>query len=478
MLSALILDPQEASRQEIHRYLEKLNFEVHLAERLAFARDTLLNQTPDLIIADILLAESSGFDLFLWLKAQAPQSVFILLCDHPTDEIQATLQWNGGFYLGRDQLRQLPALLTRVRSYNRELRYQFESLTLFDVTQLMAMSRQLSHLYVTDYATGNEGLVCFDAGRIQHAVYDHFTGEEAFFEIMQLQQGAFCTAPDAKPEHYTIDAETNFLMARSALRQDQQVSKLKSVLCLSEDNALEQHLLNSFSAQRLEVLSIPFAHAASCLAAQSFDLLIVDQRCLPPNSAEALQKLRAYNPVHLVLTLPAPQETQLRNFLSQHVMASAFVFPEQAHALSAYVQHHLFDQRFAGELLNLQFFDALQVLGMSSWPRRLECFDAFSGETGELWLAGGLILSARFGSREGLEALKYWVRLKVGHVILSESENPPEVHNVNAPLPRVLIHLAADYDHASIIPETLTTADGQTIRPNPARIAQLLQRSA
>jgi hypothetical protein len=168
----------------------------------------------------------------------------------------------------------------------------------------------------------------------------------------------------------------------------------------------------------------------------------------------------------------------MRNFLSQHVMASAFVFPEQAHALSAYVQHHLFDQRFAGELLNLQFFDALQVLGMSSWPRKLECFDAFSGETGELWLAGGLILSAHFGGREGLEALKYWVRLKVGHVILSESENPPELNNVNAPLSRVLMHLAADYDHGSIIPETLTTADGQTIRPNPARIAQLLQRSA
>ncbi|MBF2053714.1 MAG: response regulator [Candidatus Sericytochromatia bacterium] len=478
MLSALILDPQETSRQTIHRYLEKLNFEVHLAERLVFARDTLQHRPPDLIIADILLAESSGFDLFLWLKEKAPQSVFILLCDHPTDTIEATLQWNGGFYLSRQQLKNLPTLLTRVRSYNRELRYQFESLTLFDVTQLLTMSRQQSHLYVTDYASGNEGLICFESGRIQHAVYDHFSGEEAFFEIMQLQNGAFCTAPDARPEHYTIDAETNFLMARSALRQDQNITSLKSVLCISEDTALEQHLLNSFSDQRLEVLSIPFAHAESCLAMQSYDLLIIEHSCLPGNSTEILQQLRAYNPGHLVLTLPAADENQLPELLSQHVMASAFVFPEQAPALSAYVQHHLFDQRFAGELLNLQFFDALQVLGMSSWPRKLECFDAFSGTTGELWLANGLILSARFGEAQGMDALKYWVRLKVGHVILSESENPPQTQNVNAPLSRVLIQLAAHYDHASIIPDTLTTADGHTIQPNPARIAQLLQRSA
>ncbi len=91
-------------------------------------------------------------------------------------------------------------------------------INLSDLVQLACLENRERKLLVQ--TRGVRGEIYFSSGEVVHAQIRDKTGEEAFYEIMCLNQGTFRFFPETPPEH-TIEVPWNFLLIESLRRKDE-----------------------------------------------------------------------------------------------------------------------------------------------------------------------------------------------------------------------------------------------------------------
>lgn len=414
-----------------------------------------IHQTPNCLV--------TGLDLFLWFKKNHPQTTLILMLDNKEPSLERLVQWNGGYVLNYGEVRQLYHLLSRIAAYQNELRFAFNDITLFDLVQMVCLSQSRRHLYINDTNSADEGLICFQQGRIQHAVWGNATGENALFQLLRAQRGVFGEALDVPDEVYTIAAETSALLARSALQQDQNQAPPLKILIIDRDEAVESLLQRNY-ADRVHIVTWSPEKVGLQGLSEGYDLVVlnIDAYSDTPTALLPLLKKATH---HKMLWVGSAQALGIFGDAVTNAEVPFFLFPMQSQEMLAWFQHQLFDPCFEGELIDLQLFDALQVLGLSNHTRQMDCYDAFLGECGELWLGNGQVLHATFGDKEGMEALECWTRLRVGHIFVQESPFP-EKTTIQQPITRLLMNMAVIMDESSRIPEALTLTSQQVLTPD------------
>ena len=462
-----LLEPDTIKRTQLKSLMKPLK--THLCEYehwQALLKEFHPSSGALVILAlDVAPQESptvTGLDLFLWFKKNHPKTTLILMLDNKEPQLEQLVQWNGGYVLNYGEVRQLYHLLSRISAYQNELRFAFNDITLFDLVQVVCLSQSRRHLYINDTHSANEGLICFQQGRIQHAVWGNTTGENALFQLLQAQRGVFGEALDVPDEVYSISADTSALLARSALQQDQHQTAPLNILIVDTHKEVEALIRRNY-AERVNILTVSPEQAEAPQSAQRYDLVIlnIDAYEDQPNTFPPELKKAPHDPL---LYVGSARTLDRFDEPLKHEESPFFLFPMQSQEMLAWFQHQLFDPRFEGELIDLQLFDALQVLGLSNHTRQMDCYDAFLGACGELWLGNGQILHATFGDKEGMEALECWTRLRVGHIFVQESPFPEEA-TLQQPITRLLMNMAQIMDQSARIPESLTLTNQQVLTP-------------
>jgi hypothetical protein len=463
--SIYLLESDSLKREQLKKYLTPLKCEIREGESLLVAAKELFVLPSRLVITALEFEQAeSGLDLLLWLRQFAPRTTVILLTEEKPLELSNLVQWNGGYLLDYADMRQIHALIVRVLSYQNELRFSLNGINLFELVQMICLSQARMDIYLNEINRGDEGMICFQQGRIKHAVLGNYNGENALFQIMQMQKGVFGEAENVPEACYTIESETSALLARSALQQDQSQTAPLSVLIV--DTGLElENLLQCNYADRLELLTIDPDRVMGCLAVQSYDLTILNLDAFSEKTDLFKTVYRHLNIKTCLLVGSADIIELFESFLKGQT-ESFFLFPLQSQEMLAWIHHRLFDANFEGELINLQFFDCLQILALSNQVRQIECYDAFLGEGGYMWLANGHVLHVTFGHLEGPAALANWIRLKVGHVFVYESKIPEQM-TINQPVARLLMSMAVTLDQASLLPDKLILSNGRELYPSP-----------
>ncbi len=466
--SIYLLESDSLKREQLIKYLTPLKCQIRIGESLALAAKDLVMEPSRLVLSALEFEQAeSGLDLFLWLRQFAPKTTVILLTHEKNSELRNLVQWNGGYLLDYADMRQIHALIVRVLSYQNELRFSLNSINLFELVQMICLSQARMDIYLNEINRGEEGMICFQQGRIKHAVLGNYNGENALFQIMQMQRGVFGEAENVPEACYTIESETSALLARSALQQDQSQASPFSVLIV--DTGLElENLLQRNYADRLELLTIDVDNGVSCLALQSYDLTILNLDTFS-NKIDLFNTLYRHPNIKKCLLVGTADVLEPFALFLKDQTHNFFLFPLQTQAMLAWIHHQLFDASFEGELINLQFFDCLQILGLSNQVRQIECYDAFLGEGGDMWLANGHVLHATFGHLQGPEALANWIRLKVGHVFVYESKMPEQM-TINQPVARLLMNMAMTLDQSSLLPEKLILSNGRELHPSENRL--------
>ncbi len=201
----LIVDDNKTVRTLLSMNLRKANFEVVEAENGVEGLQVANDQKPDLVISDILMPQMDGFEFCKRVRetSEIPMVPFIFLTS--IDQVATEVR---GFRTGADDyliksnikkedlIAKVTALLAKSDDFKQAERQiqdglngKFTDLSLVDVFQLLMMNKKTGLLTI-QRDNDTAGLVFVD-GRLIHAEYQRFVGEEAVYNLGEWKEGTF-----------------------------------------------------------------------------------------------------------------------------------------------------------------------------------------------------------------------------------------------------------------------------------------------
>ena len=201
----LIVDDNKTVRTLLSINLRKENFEVLEAENGVEGLDVVNEQMPDLVISDIIMPQMDGFEFCKQVRttSKSPMVPFMFLTsiDQVATELRG-LRTGADDYLIKSNIKKeelvgkVNAMLNKANEYKQAekemqdgLYGKFSDLSLVDVFQLLIMNKKTGILTIT--RDGDKAELYFDDGRMLHAEYKKFVGEEAVYNLGEWKEGVF-----------------------------------------------------------------------------------------------------------------------------------------------------------------------------------------------------------------------------------------------------------------------------------------------
>ena len=177
---------------------------------------------PDLVVADMDLAEIDGLKLLEELRGFDPQSKVILTTTSTTKELITR-----AFRMGALDILEKPLnfeFLTNkiqelVSREDRALEGNLKMMSLASIVQINCEERNQAQL-VLNYQ-GQSGSIFFKDGEMIHAEKGGKTGEEAIYELLNWEDGSFHLKMGAEPSLRTIDTPWSGVILEGMRRIDE-----------------------------------------------------------------------------------------------------------------------------------------------------------------------------------------------------------------------------------------------------------------
>jgi len=361
---------------------------------------------------------------------------------------------------------------------------------LSEMVHMASHAGRSRHVYVTSPQSGQEGLMCFSQNRVQHAIYGEAAGEEAFFEIMQMKRGMFEETPIVQGNYYTIDSNLDKLLTLSAMRSDQkehrsgedaEVSEAATTCCtvLSKDMSLADYFLQAYGDADLDLVYTDEAKEAISQIKTKTDLLIVDLDLPGLELFSLLDQMKQQAVAVDIILMGSHLDPDISRYLSYPQVTRYFLKPQQYKEIGELVSYNYLSQQFRGKLLDLSLFNVIQTFAYFRQSRLLEVTDFFSGKTGQLFIAGGLVQHARFGDKTGRDALKEMLGIHYG-VFRQETYWEPLQHSLKIDLPKLMLYLTRFLEtevRQEPLPREMLLQNGSIITLQAERMSYLLAMS-
>lgn len=224
---ALLVDPDPEETTVLELRLLEHGFAVVVARDLASARAALADP-PDVVVTEVDLdAPGDGFALLTALDAldEARRPALMFVTDRADRESVSR-----GFDLGAADYVLKPAsaelVATKVgqvvgaaRTRTDGVSGSLREMSLPDVVQVLANGRKTGRLSVVSSA--KRGEIHFFEGQIHDARCGPRTGEDAFYALLELQEGTFSLDPTFVPESRVIHASAEGLLLEGMRRMDE-----------------------------------------------------------------------------------------------------------------------------------------------------------------------------------------------------------------------------------------------------------------
>lgn len=123
MANVLIVDDERSIRITLREFLIDADYEVDVAEDAAEAMERLGREEYDVVLADIILPQTTGVELLKVIKKKSPRVQVILMTGEPTVETAAEAVRSGAFDyvskpIGREMLLKVVANAAKYKALN------------------------------------------------------------------------------------------------------------------------------------------------------------------------------------------------------------------------------------------------------------------------------------------------------------------------------------------------------------------------
>ncbi len=218
----LVVDDEEDMLWMLQKKLNKgmENIEILSAKSGEEALEILAKKPVVLVITDINMPGINGLDLLIEISNRYPSIGVMIMTAYPSSGYKDKAVMNGSlrFIEKPFDINVLRGYVAEFLGKDSSFQGTIDGIELLDIIQFNSLSKANAALRVT--ANGSEGIIFFDHGSINHAMFEQFTGEEAFYKILALQGGTIKNMRNVEPPMVSINKSTEALILEGAVIVD------------------------------------------------------------------------------------------------------------------------------------------------------------------------------------------------------------------------------------------------------------------
>jgi len=214
--------------------------------------------SPDFVVADLVLAEMDGMQLLDELREYDPKAKVILTTSGADKDTVAR-----AFRLGALDILEKPLdseiLFSKIRDFlareDRALEGNLQMMSLASIIQINCEERNQAQLTINHL--GKAGIIFFKEGEIIHAETEGLVGEDAIYSLLTWEDGSFQVKIGAEPRSRTIDRPWSGLLLEGMRRIDESTAAWSPEWEEEEDqpteepgNPIEERIVKALSSIR------------------------------------------------------------------------------------------------------------------------------------------------------------------------------------------------------------------------------------
>jgi DNA-binding response OmpR family regulator len=219
----LVVEDEDGVAFLIHHVLHQDNdrFDVLLAKSVEIALEILADVPVEVIVTDVELPDRSGMDLLSWVAHEHPETRVIVMTAHDVDGIKDRAYACGCLRLMSKpfDIQEMRGTILQALDRRDGFAGTLSELSCVDVVQMLCIARKTTAIRFSTAASS--GAVYIEQGEVVHAVWQDLAGEEAFYEMMTVEQGAFHTTAFPLDVERTITGTWQYLLMEGARRLDE-----------------------------------------------------------------------------------------------------------------------------------------------------------------------------------------------------------------------------------------------------------------
>jgi len=220
--SILIADDDPNTLQLLTDLLNSNGFQVTAASSGAEALKIYEQETPDIVLADLVMPEMNGIQLLGELKKYDPLAKVVIITAYSDKDNVAR-----AFRLGALEFLEKPLdphfLVSKLQDLlareDRALEGNLEMMSLASIIQINCEERNLAQLILNHQGKG--GTIFFKEGEMTHAEAGDLSGDEAIYSLLSWDNGSFRLKIDAEPANRTIHKGWSGLLLEGMRRIDE-----------------------------------------------------------------------------------------------------------------------------------------------------------------------------------------------------------------------------------------------------------------
>ncbi len=231
--SILIVDPDPEQALILELNLVSRGFSVNVCSTTKAAMETILGKRTDLIITEVEVKPIDGFDFVSRIHAdQRFKDMPVIFYTSRSDQKDVSR----GFELGAADYVVKPSSVDVVAAkVQRSLQAgtqraapaaaaggvsgSLKEMDLPDLVQVLSQGRKTGSLKLS--GPKGSGEIHFLEGKLVNAVFGNVEGEEAFYEMLKLNDGQFQVDPKFRPHRQTIKMSAESLLLEGMRRLDE-----------------------------------------------------------------------------------------------------------------------------------------------------------------------------------------------------------------------------------------------------------------
>ena len=214
--------------------------------------------SPDFVVADLVLAEMDGMQLLEDLKEYDPK-VNVILTSVGSDKDTVARAFRLGALDILEKPLDLEYLILKIRDFlareDRALEGNLQMMSMASIIQINCEERNQAQLTINHL--GKVGIIFFEVGEIIHAETEGLVGEDAIYSLLTWEDGSFQVKIGAEPRSRTIDRPWSGLLLEGMRRIDESTAAWSPKWEEDEDqpteepgNPIEERIVKALSSIR------------------------------------------------------------------------------------------------------------------------------------------------------------------------------------------------------------------------------------
>jgi len=224
MKKVLIVDDEEDMLWMLQRNMDNgiPNIETFTAQSGIEALDTLEETEISLVITDINMPGMSGLELLTEINNKWKETKVIIMTAYPSSAFENKAKKEGAvrFVEKPFDINDMRKIVEDVLETSKAPSKPSRGIALLDIIQFNGLAKSTSALKIS---TGDrEGMIFFRDGKVVHASLGELSGEEAFFQIIELQKAELHNLNNVEPPQVSMGKSVESLLLEAAVKKDEE----------------------------------------------------------------------------------------------------------------------------------------------------------------------------------------------------------------------------------------------------------------